>query len=172
MLLLAVLAACDGEDRAEEPPPGEVPQSTQTPSAPVLADDTALASSGIPGLSQLQEPRFGDFDEMAERRIIRAVVAHSKTMFFLDGARPRGLTYEALTGFEEFVNERSGSGNLKVHVVITPVPRDRLLPALVEGLPSLVLAFRCRASRARCDEYSTPEIFPLRIHHAVRPEVR
>jgi len=140
VLLLAVVAACGGEDRAEEPPPGEALQSTQTPSAPVLADDTALASSGILGLSQLQEPRFGDFDEMAERRIIRAVVAHSKTMFFLDGARPRGLTYEALTSFEEFVNERMGSGNLKVHVVITPVPRDRLLPALVEGRADIAAA--------------------------------
>ena len=140
VLLLAALAACGGEDRAEAPLPGEAPQSTQPPSAPVLADDTALASSGIPGWNQLQEPRFGDFDEMAERRIIRAVVAHSKTMFFLDGARPRGLTYEALTRFEEFVNKRMGSGNLKVHVVITPVPRDRLLPALVEGRADIAAA--------------------------------
>jgi len=106
----------------------------------VLADDTVLALSGIPGWNQLQEPRFGDFDELAEHRIIRAVVAHSKTMFFLDGARPRGLTYEALKGFEEFVNERMGSGNLKVHVVITPVSRDQLLPALVEGRADIAAA--------------------------------
>ena len=41
-----------------------------------------------------------------------------------------------------------------------------------EQMPSRVLATRCRASCARCDEYSTPEISALRIHHAVRPEAR
>ncbi len=41
-----------------------------------------------------------------------------------------------------------------------------------EQMPSLVLATRCRASSARCDEYSTPEISALRIHHVVRAEAR
>ena len=41
-----------------------------------------------------------------------------------------------------------------------------------EQMLSLVLATRRRASCARCDEYSTPEISALRVHHGVRAEVR
>jgi hypothetical protein len=71
----------------------------QEASAPALVDDPALISQGIPGLDRLQAPWFGDLDAMVERRIIRAAVVHSKTLFFLDGARPRGLTFDSLTLF-------------------------------------------------------------------------
>ncbi len=75
----------------------------------------------------------GDFDHMAERRIIRALVTYSKTYYFLDGLEQRGTSYEGFKLFEEWVNEELGTGHLKVHVLLIPVPRDRLLPALEEG---------------------------------------
>jgi membrane-bound lytic murein transglycosylase MltF len=141
-----VLAGCGGEGPREEIEPGAVGDTVETPrpsdtlqegselgSAPTLADDPALISQEIPGLEQLQEPWFGDLDGMVERRIIRAAVVHSKTLFFLDGARPRGLTFEALTRFEEVLNEELETGHLKVHVVLIPMTRDQLFPALLEG---------------------------------------
>ena len=76
----------------------------------------------------------GDFDGMAERHLIRALVPYSKTFYFLDGADQRGLTYELLKEFETFINKELQRKSLKVRLVVIPTKRDRLLPALVEGL--------------------------------------
>src|SRR5262249_55328668 len=70
---------------------------------------------------------------MRERRAIRALVPYSKTFFFFDGAQPRGITYEALKTFEDFVNEKFKTGLLRIQVVFIPVSRDELFSGLVEG---------------------------------------
>ena len=71
---------------------------------------------------------------MAERHLIRALVPPSKTFYFLDGADQRGLTYELLKEFETYVNSELKRKTLKIKLVVIPTKRDRLLPALVEGL--------------------------------------
>jgi membrane-bound lytic murein transglycosylase MltF len=76
----------------------------------------------------------GDFDGMTERHLIRALVPYSKTFYFLDGAEQRGLTYELLKEFETDVNKMLQRKSLKVRLLVIPTKRDRLLPALVEGL--------------------------------------
>ena len=76
----------------------------------------------------------GDFDGMAERGIIRALVPYSKTFYFLDGAHQRGLTYDLLREFEKYVNKAAKRKRVKISVVVIPTARDRLLPALTEGL--------------------------------------
>jgi membrane-bound lytic murein transglycosylase MltF len=75
-----------------------------------------------------------DFDGMVERHKIRALVPYSKTFYFLDGADQRGITYELLTAFEKHINKKFKKKTLKIRVVVIPTRRDRLLPALVEGL--------------------------------------
>src|SRR4029434_3401031 len=42
-------------------------------------------------------------------------------------------TYDALKAFEEEINKKLNTGNLKVHVAFIPVTRDQLGPGLVEG---------------------------------------
>ena len=144
-----LLAGCDGGEPevAQEPEVGQEGQqdeareeSLEPPASPALADDPALTSQDIPGLAELQEPWFGDYDGMVERRIIRAAVVRSKTLFFLDGAQPQGLTYEALTRFEDFLNEKLQTGHLKVHVVLIPLTREDLFPALVDGRVDIAAA--------------------------------
>jgi membrane-bound lytic murein transglycosylase MltF len=75
----------------------------------------------------------GDLDGMRERRAIRALVPYNKTYFFFDGAQPRGITYEALKTFENFVNKKLESGLLRIQVVFIPVAGDELFTGLVEG---------------------------------------
>ncbi|RJP39546.1 MAG: lytic transglycosylase F [Desulfobacteraceae bacterium] len=75
----------------------------------------------------------GDFEQMVERNLIRALVPYSRTHYFLDGAQPRGLTYERLKAFEHHINAALERDILKVRVVIIPTPRDRLLPDLMAG---------------------------------------
>jgi membrane-bound lytic murein transglycosylase MltF len=50
------------------------------------------------------------------------------------------LSYEYLTVYEEQLNKRLKTGNLKIHVVPIPMPRDALLPALTAGEVDLVVA--------------------------------
>ena len=72
----------------------------------------------------------GDFDGMADRHLIRALVPPSKTFYFLDGADQRGLTYELLKEFETHLNKKLKRKALKIRLVVIPTRRDRLLPAL------------------------------------------
>ncbi|MCK5438900.1 MAG: hypothetical protein KAI97_03100, partial [Gemmatimonadetes bacterium] len=124
MLTVAMLLGCGGDgDR-----PGGSGSSSDGDESSSLLD-----GSDVPGLDQLLQPWSGDFDAMVERRVIRALVVHSRMLYFLDGGRPRGLTYEAMKLFEDGINQTLGTGHLKVHVVMIPVARDQLLSALAEG---------------------------------------
>ncbi len=77
---------------------------------------------------------IGDFDKMTEKRIIRVLVPYSKTFYFLDGATPKGATYDMLKLFEDHLNKKLKTKHLKILVVIIPTSRDRLIPGLAEGL--------------------------------------
>jgi len=130
VLMMAMVIGCGGGDG-----PGGGGSAGGSEESGSLVD-----GSDVPGLDQLLEPWSGDFDAMVERRIIRALVVHSRMFYFLDGGRPRGLTYEAMRMFEEGINEALGTGHLKVHVVMIPVARDQLISALAEGRGDIAAA--------------------------------
>lgn len=92
------------------------------------------------GLKKIMAPLKGDLDLLIKHRVIRALVAYSKTNYFLDGVRERGVTYEALKQFEKFLNQKLKKRHLKIHVVMIPVARDQLLPYLVEGRGDIAAA--------------------------------
>ncbi len=50
------------------------------------------------------------------------------------------MAYESLKSFEEELNTRLKTGNLKVHVVMMPMSRDQLAPALATGKVDMVAA--------------------------------
>ena len=77
---------------------------------------------------------------MVKRRAIRVAVTYNRTHYFVDKGQERGLTYEALKAFETDLNTRLKTGNLKVHVVILPMSRDQLGPALLGGKVDMVAA--------------------------------
>jgi membrane-bound lytic murein transglycosylase MltF len=81
----------------------------------------------------LLEPWFGDLDEAAERGVVRALVVPSKTGYFLDGGKERGVTYDLLKTFEKQLNREYGKKHVRIHVVVVPTTRDRLLSDLVAG---------------------------------------
>ena len=123
------------------------------------AEPLVLSTSedDLPDDLLLSLPWYGDFDGMVERRLIRAVVAVSMTQYFLDGAVQRGITYEALRQFEETLNKKLNTGNLKVHIAIVPVARDKLLSALVEGRADIAAAnLTITPERQRLVDFSTP----------------
>ena len=101
----------------------------------------------------------GDFDEMAEKHLVRALVPPSKTFYFLDGADQRGLTYELLKEFETYVNKELKRKTLKIKVVVIPTRRDRLLPALVEGLGDIAAGnLTITAARQKKVDFTAPHL--------------
>jgi len=108
-------------------------------------------------LSQLNEKWLGDFDAMAKRHRIRVLVTYSKTFFFLDRGRQRGLSHDLLKEFEKFINNKLNTKTLKVQVVFIPVRRDQLIPGLVEGLGDLAVAnLTITPQRRRQVDFSNP----------------
>jgi membrane-bound lytic murein transglycosylase MltF len=75
-----------------------------------------------------------------KRRAIRVGVTFNRTHYFIDKGQERGLTYESLKLFENDLNTDLRTGNLKVHVVLLPMPRDQLYPALASGRVDMVAA--------------------------------
>jgi membrane-bound lytic murein transglycosylase MltF len=88
----------------------------------------------------MDKPFTGDLDEMAKRRVIRVAVTFNRTHYFIDKGRERGLTFEWMKIFEEELNTSLKTGKLKVHVVMVPMSRDQLYPALTSGKVDMVAA--------------------------------
>jgi len=77
----------------------------------------------------------GDFDGMLERRVIRIFVPFSRTLYFNDKGRERGLTAENALDFEQYLNTkyRAKLRPRPLTIVLIPATRDRLLSAVVDG---------------------------------------
>src|SRR5262245_14505837 len=100
---------------------------------------------------------MGDLDGMAKRGQISALVVYSKTLYFIDRGRQRGITYEALQAFEQHVNDRLGRKTVKLRVVIIPVRRDQLLPWLLSGRGDIAAAnLTITPARQRQVDFSAP----------------
>jgi membrane-bound lytic murein transglycosylase MltF len=106
---------------------------------------------------EIDEKWTGDYDGMVERHVIRALVPYSKTFYFFDLGTQRGLTYEALVGFDKYVNKQLGKKTLTVRLVVIPTTRDRLLPRLLEGLGDIAAGnLTITPDRQRLVDFSDP----------------
>lgn len=77
----------------------------------------------------------GDFNGMVERRVIRVAVPYSRSLYYHDAGRERGLSAEAVRQFEQFINKkyRKTLAKRPITVLLIPTTRDQLLPALLDG---------------------------------------
>ena len=129
-------------------------------SAPVLAQTAKkppapAAPAQSAGLPILRKSWTGDYDAMVKRRLIRVLVPHSKTMYFVEMGQPRGIAYEALKAFEDEINKKRG--NLKVNVVFFPTTRDQMGKALLGGLGDIVVAgVTVTAEREKFVDFTIP----------------
>jgi membrane-bound lytic murein transglycosylase MltF len=100
----------------------------------VAADAPTNVPSPPRQLSLAAKPWTGDFDAMIQRRMIRVLVPYSRTLFYNDKGRERGITAELVRDFERYVNQKYKTGKRPLTVYLIPTTRDKLLPALVDGL--------------------------------------
>jgi len=86
--------------------------------------------------TQLAGAWKGDLDGMVERRVIRVLVPYSRTLYFNDAGRERGVTADFVRDFERFINQKYAKqlGKRPLTVVIRPTTRDLLLKNMAEGV--------------------------------------
>jgi len=98
-----------------------------------------FAQQGSTKLRQLslENKRWkGDFDQMLERRVIRVLVPYSRTLYFVDKGRERGITADLVCDFERYINKKYakqlGKRPLTVFLIVTT--RDKALSSVAQGL--------------------------------------
>ena len=125
-------------------------QTKPAPSAPAPVKPGQQASLPVTRVQWT-----GDYDAMIKRRIIRVLVPHSKTSYFVEGGQPRGVVYEAFKAFEDEINKKRGP--LKVNVVFFPTTREKLIPDLLAGLGDVIAAgFTITPERDKLVDFAIP----------------
>ena len=146
-LMLAMIVAIPGcTSQQQEGPAGAAPVTAAAPVTPP-ADETPIPPTpspydALPDVVReaMDKPFTGDFDEMVKRRLIRVGVTYNRTHYFIDKGQERGLTFESSKSLEEDLNKQLKTGNLKVNVIMVPMSRDQLYPALTSGKIDMVAA--------------------------------
>ena len=130
---LLILIPCS-DSVASDTPTQLSTESTQSQSVDIKELEAEI------GFKVYDERWTGDLDEMETQRMIRVLTVYGLGRYYLDSGRPKGLTYELFSAFENFVNKRMGKRHLRVHVVFIPVSRDQLFTSLIEGRGDIVAA--------------------------------
>jgi len=84
------------------------------------------------------KPWTGDFDQMLARRIIRVYAPYSRSLYFNDRGRERGIAAELVRDWERYLNAKYAKvlGNRPLTIYSAPATRDRLLPIFPRGSPT------------------------------------
>jgi membrane-bound lytic murein transglycosylase MltF len=98
---------------------------------PAHAADASLRQLAVPST-----PWKGDFDQMVERRSIRVLVPYSRTLYYTDKGRERGITAELVRDWERYLGRKHAKqlGRRPMTVYIIPTTRDQLIPGVIAGL--------------------------------------
>ena len=166
LVVVTALAGCWGESGGE---------ASSTP--PRVADDAASveASAGEDGhreteprsataarARELLRPVRATWEEMVERRLVRALVVYNRTHFFLDRGRQRGITADALLELEKHLNATLDVGARKLQVAAIPVERGELLPLLAEGRGDIAVAsLTVTPERREVVDFTVPTSKPI-----------
>lgn len=131
--VVVALAACGGEKPGAQ-------QATIEGEAPLPPAE--LETELPPSVREaVLKPFTGDADELVKRRVVRIGVAFNRTYYFVDRGKPRGIAYEYGQLMQERLNKHYRTGNSnKIHVIFLPLPREMLLPSIIEGRVDLVAA--------------------------------
>lgn len=148
-LLILLLAACGEGAESDVEVPQASPATPSAQAAPEQAEAPGQESTGLEptAAEEAMKPAYvfretwtGDLDVMEERRLIRVLTVYGVGRYFLDGAEEKGLIREISSRLERYINKRLKRKTLKVHVVVTPVARDQLVPALLAGQGDVIMA--------------------------------
>ena len=134
-------------------------QPAGAPPAAAKSPATAKDATAARGLSAANKPWTGDFDKMLERRMIRVDVPYSRSLYFNDKGRERGLSAELVRDFERWLNQKYAKqlGKRPLTIYIIPATRDKLLPDTVAGLADIAVGnLTVAAERQKLADFAAP----------------
>jgi membrane-bound lytic murein transglycosylase MltF len=135
----AVISLLAGPAAAQSP---STPAPKTAPAAAVEKPSAAEKDAATArGLSVANKKWTGDFDRMLERRMIRVYAPYSRSLYFNDKGRERGMAAELVRDFERWLNQKYAKqlGKRPLTIYIVPATRDKLLPDVVDGLADIAL---------------------------------
>jgi membrane-bound lytic murein transglycosylase MltF len=165
LLLFVAVTAC-----GDSPPPAA---GTATPAVETIAEAPAKELNTNPVAPApeeaelkynegLRDPWTGDLDVMEEHRVIRILTVYNVGRYYIVNGQEKGLVKEQAALLEKFINQRLKRKHVLVHVVVTPVARSQLIPALLEGRGDLILAsLSITPERLEQVDFSIPASKPL-----------
>jgi membrane-bound lytic murein transglycosylase MltF len=126
-------------------------------------------------MAHATDPWFGDLDGMFERGFVRFLTTYNPLYFSYDGIDPRGLVVEAARALEQHLNKNHGKKGQSLHVVLMPVPRDRLLSDLVAGKGDIAAANLTitpeRQARVAFSDPTYPDVSELVVSGPAAPAI-
>jgi len=108
-------------------------------------------SNPLPLGSHFSKTYKDDLSDLLARRYIRVLTAFNKTNFFLSEGRSFGFDYALLKDYEKFLNKGIKKQELRVVLEFIPCPRDRLIPALLDGYGDIAAAGLTITAKRRAD---------------------
>jgi membrane-bound lytic murein transglycosylase MltF len=105
----------------------------------------------------------GDFDKMLTTRKIRVLLPHSRTLYFNDKGRERGLMGETIRDFERYLNRKYAKvlDHRPLTVFIIPEKRDALLKGVSNGLGDIAAGdITVTESRQKLVDFVAPKELP------------
>jgi membrane-bound lytic murein transglycosylase MltF len=106
------------------------------------------------------KPWTGDFDQMLERRMIRVLAPYSRSLYFNDKGRERGLSADTVRDFERWINKKYATtlGKRPLTIYIIPTTRDKLLPEIVKGMGDVAIGnLTVTEERLKVADFVSPE---------------
>jgi membrane-bound lytic murein transglycosylase MltF len=132
----------------------------QTSPAGPAAKPAGGPDAKVRQLAIVNKPWKGDFDAMLQRRMIRVYVPYSRSLYFVDRGRERGLAVELVRDFERWVNQKHAKslGKRPLTVYVVAATRDKLLPDLNDGLADIAVGnLTATEERLKVVDFVTPD---------------
>ena len=155
MLLAAQpLGGCGPREDA----PGDAGDEAFGPAGQV-AEELAASDGENPLIGMAREPWTGDLGGMIERRMVRVLVAPSRTQYWLELGRHSGIEYELTAAFEAWLKKRHRSlgRHQQPRFVYIPTTVSRMIPDLRAGRGDIAAAMlTVTPERSREVDFSAP----------------
>ncbi len=91
-------------------------------------------------LELASQKRTGDLDEILASGFIRVATANNPLFFNSDGAKRHGLAVEIARELEKFLRKAHAKKARHLNVILLPMARDDILPAVIEGRADIAAA--------------------------------
>ena len=136
VILVAILwLAFTGCTSKQASTPSSPQPTAPAPTADIQTTDAGAAKQATALALPKNFGRFtGDWDQIVKRNVLRALVVQSRSGFFYDKGRTRGIVSESMEEFENVINKKLKTGPRKFKVVYIPTLPGQLLESLNNGV--------------------------------------